>query len=128
MCGGIGPYGPGYEGTTHHLDAISNLRIDGRPITSDQKEFGKHQAGDRQMFFFPIDALGRIAQAKDQGQLDAHGNKVIQPSMAPAPGANKPKGRRRTGTSLSGFKGTDKRGDLVGGRKEPSGKKTLLGG
>ncbi len=41
----------------------------------------------------------------------------------------KVEGRRQTGPSASGFKGTDKRGDLVSGdRKKSVDKKTLLGG
>ena len=127
MCvGGFGPMGAQHEGTTHYLDRWSNLSIDGRPITNDQKDFGKHQAGDTQMFFLPVSALTRIAQARDQGQLDAHGNKVIQPSRAPTPGATKLIGKRQTGASASGFKGKDKRGDLVSGDKS-IGRKTLLG-
>ena len=78
------------------------------------------------MFFFPMDAIGRIVKARDQGQLDAHGNKVIQPSRAPTPGATKLMGKRQTGASASGFKGKDKRGDLVSGDKS-IGRKTLLG-
>ena len=139
MCvGGFGPMGAQHEGTTHYLDRWSNLTMDGRPVTSDMKEFGKHQAGDTQMFFLPVSALTRIAQAKERGSLDAHGNRVIQRERAPASRAasasSKPKGRRQ---ESSAAKGADRRGDLLGGgrkkaaadikNKEDLGKKTLLG-
>ena len=139
MCvGGFGPMGAQHEGTTHYLDRWSNLTMDGRPVTSDMKEFGKHQAGDTQMFFLPVSALTRIAQAKERGSLDANGNRVIQRERAPASRAasasSKPKGRRQESSSA---KGADRRGDLPGGgrkkasadikSKEDLGKKTLLG-
>jgi len=139
MCGGgIAPYGPGYEGTTHYLDQIDNFKIDGMPVTNDMKQFGKHQAGDRQMFFMPMDAIVRIAQAKERGALDGYGNRVIQPGKSPSPGVGvggvkkpsgqvrgkgKSKGKRQT--SGSSTQGKDKRGDLL--VRGNSGNKTLLG-
>ena len=146
MCGGgVGPFGDGsdgygaqHAGTTHYLDQIDNFKMDGRPVTSDMKQFGLHQPGDRQMFFFPMDAIARIAKAKAAGSIDAHGNRVIQRERAPASRAasasSKPKGRRQ---ESSAAKGADRRGDLLGGgrkkastdikNKERLGKKTLLG-
>ena len=65
--------------------------------------------------------------AKQKATVNASGAKNPS-SKGKAEG--KPGGTRQTSkSSASGFKGTDKRGDLVsGGRKEPGGKKTLLGG
>jgi|TARA_R110000823_G_scaffold109519_3_gene229227 hypothetical protein len=139
MCvGGFGPMGAQHEGTTHYLDRWSNLTMDGRPVTSDMKEFGKHQAGDTQMFFLPVSALERIAQAKERGALDGYGNRVIQPGKSPSPGVGvggvkkpsgqvrgkgKSKGKRQT--SGSSTQGKDKRGDLL--VRGNSGNKTLLG-
>jgi hypothetical protein len=77
-----------------------------------------------------LDFIAKKHMAESATKMGAE--KGSQPSETSVPGkgsASKIEGRRQTGPSASGFKGTDKRGDLVSGdRKKSVDKKTLLGG
>ncbi len=77
-----------------------------------------------------LDFIGKKHMAESMAKKGL--DKGSQSSETSVPGkgsANKIEGRRQTSkSSASGFKGTDKRGDLVSGDKKLAGKKTLLGG
>jgi hypothetical protein len=74
----------GHEGSSFFLNSV---RIDGRPVTADEKTFGLHRPGDKLLFAFPINALQRISDAKNAGLLDSSGSLVKKeaPKAAPQP-------------------------------------------
>lgn len=132
MCGGgsIGGLPNGnYVGTTAYLDNPDYVRINGKQITKEMKQYGKHRAGDRLVFnWMPVDAMTRIANAQAEGKFDADSNKVASKEVMPTKSESLGGVVSRGSKPRTGKGGGSKSTMLAGGSQEASlGKKTLLG-